>query len=445
MTNFLPSLTAIPYYPMKKLLPFLIAVLLFNLHVTGQHHTRRCATTEVLAQRMAKDPSLALRMQQQEVALQDQLKRNASLNRVQSVITIPVVFHVIYNISAENVSDAQIQSQLDVLNEDFRLLNSDALTSTHPFFCSTADAQIQFCLATKDPNNNVTTGITRTSTTQTEFADFFSEKFTALGGHDNWDPTKYLNIWVCDISSGILGYAQFPSTLASSPDEDGVVIDYEAFGNNIGTASAPYNLGRTAVHEVGHWLNLIHIWGDEDCGNDFVNDTKPAFESNGGCPSFPHNANSSCGSDADGEMYMNYMDYVHDDCMNMFTKGQVTRMRAVLNGVRSGLLSSSACSSTPLTGPALQNCQTTAVQGNTTEAQFGVFPNPNNFTVRFNQETQDLVSINIINMLGETVFKTEAFTNDVLELNLQGLSNGTYYLQMNTGGKLNTSKFFIAK
>jgi hypothetical protein len=132
----------------------------------------------------------------------------------------------------------------------------------------------------------------------------------------------------------------------------------------------------------------------------------------------------------------------------MFTKGQVTRMRAVLNGARSGLLSSSACSSTPLTGPALQNCQTTAVQGNTTEAQFGVFPNPNNgnFTVRFNQETQDLlVSINIINMLGETVFKTEAFTNDVLELNLQGLSNGTYYLQMNNGGKLNTSKFFIVK
>ena len=149
-----------------------------------------------------------------------------------------------------------------------------------------------------------------------------------------------MNIWVCDLSSGLLGYAQFPGGPASS---DGIVCDYAYFGN-IGTATAPFNLGRTATHEVGHYLNLRHIWGDSNCGNDFCNDTPEHNGSNYGCPNYP--STSSCsGNGAYGDMFMNYMDYTDDGCMNMFTQDQKTRMIAAINTYRTGLLTSNACQS----------------------------------------------------------------------------------------------------
>ena len=159
-----------------------------------------------------------------------------------------------------------------------------------------------------------------------------------MGEKDAWNTNDYLNIWVCNLASGLLGFATFPGGNASL---DGVVCDYAYFGN-IGTATPPYNLGRTATHEVGHWLNLYHIWGDSYCGNDYVSDTPEHEESNYGCPSFPHSSNcSSTGSS--GEMFMNYMDYTNDACMYMFTNGQKNRMRATLNTTRSSLLNSQAC------------------------------------------------------------------------------------------------------
>ena len=169
------------------------------------------------------------------------------------VITIPVVVHVVYNNSTENISTAQIQSQIDVLNADFRRTNSDADGT----WSQAADSEIEFCLATVDPNGNATTGITRTSTSVTAFGTNDNMKFNSSGGKDAWPAGEYLNMWVCDISGGILGYAQFPGGSAST---DGVVIDYQYFGT-IGTATSPFDLGRTTTHEVGHWLNLRHIWG----------------------------------------------------------------------------------------------------------------------------------------------------------------------------------------
>jgi hypothetical protein len=148
-------------------------------------------------------------------------------------------------------------------------------------------------------------------------------KYSSRGGSDAVDPARYLNIWVCNLGQNLLGYAQFPG---GNPATDGVVVLYSAFGDE-GTLIPNYNKGRTATHEVGHWLNLRHIWGDATCGNDFVGDTPPHNTSNGGCP--PPDHRSTCAG-TPLEMWMNYMDYTYDGCMYMFTNGQKDRMLAVV-------------------------------------------------------------------------------------------------------------------
>ncbi len=288
-----------------------------------------------------QDPTILERMAQVEAQTQAYIEaqRHLSQQRTSNVITIPVVVHIVYRTSAENLSDAQVQSQIAVLNEDFRRLNANAANTPSLFQSVAADAEIQFCLATRDPLGNSTNGITRTQTTKTSFSVYTDDvKYSSQGGKDAWPTDQYLNIWVCNLGSNILGYAQFPNGGPSATD--GVVIDYRYFGRG-GSAQAPFNGGRTATHEVGHWLNLRHIWGDAQCGDDYVNDTPVQQGPNYGCPTFPK---PSCSNTSD--MFMNYMDYTDDACMNLFTQGQKTRMRAVLapNGFRAGLLTSQGCS-----------------------------------------------------------------------------------------------------
>ena len=199
------------------------------------------------------------------------------------MITIPVVVHVLYNNAIQNISDAQVNSQIDVLNEDFRKLNLDISNLPNVFSALAADCQIQFCLAKRDPNGNATNGIVRKSTTITSFSSNDNIKRSANGGSDPWNTSQYLNIWSGNLGGGLLGYAQFPGGAAAT---DGVVLLYNTVGR-VGTLMAPYNKGRTATHEVGHWLNLRHIWGDANCGSDLVNDTPTQQTSNFGCPTFP--------------------------------------------------------------------------------------------------------------------------------------------------------------
>jgi hypothetical protein len=248
-------------------------------------------------------------------------------------VTIPVVVHVVYNTAAENISDAQIKSQITALNRDYRAKNTDKKKAPAVWRGLVTDANIQFALATKGPDGKATTGITRTQTTKTSFGDDDSVKSSTSGGADPWPSAKYLNLWVCSLGGGLLGYAQFPGGPAAT---DGVVILNTGFGTN-GTAKAPFNRGRTATHEIGHWLNLHHIWGDtQHCeGTDFVDDTPNAQQPNFGKPKFPH---VSCKNGPNGDMFMNYMDYVDDAAMVMFTTGQVSRMTATLDGPRSALV-----------------------------------------------------------------------------------------------------------
>ncbi|WP_317128817.1 GEVED domain-containing protein [Hymenobacter elongatus] len=290
---------------------------------------------EALQAQMEADPSLAQRM----AAIENQTRQfesNPISQRGTALTgTIPVVVHVLYSNSNENVSDAQIQSQIAVLNEDFRKLNSDVNKTPAAFAGLAADAGLQFVLAKRDPSGNATTGIERKSSTKTTWGTADAMKSTSTGGLNAWPAGQYLNLWVCNIGGGILGYAQFPGGAAST---DGVVIGPNYFGRT-GYLSAPFNLGRTATHEVGHWLNLRHIWGDANCGNDLVTDTPTQQTSNGGCPSFPKR---TCGNTTNGDMFMNYMDYTDDACMYMFSTGQSTRMNALFTsgGSRASLLTS---------------------------------------------------------------------------------------------------------
>ena len=247
------------------------------------------------------------------------------------VTVIPVVVHVVYKTNAQNISDAQIQSQIEALNRDFRKTNPDVASLPAVFQPLAADARIEFELATTDPQGNATNGITRTQTNAAGFSDDDSVKSAATGGADAWPADKYLNLWVCQLTDNLLGYAQFPGGPAAT---DGVVILHTAFGTT-GSAAAPFNLGRTATHEIGHWLNLRHIWGDDGTGcngDDFVGDTPNQAGANTGMPAFPR---VTCNNGPNGDLFMDYMDYTDDAGMFVFTSGQVARMQASLDSDRS--------------------------------------------------------------------------------------------------------------
>lgn len=273
---------------------------------------RQCASQEVYEQQVKADPTRVQRMQEIEVFTQTAIRENAG-RLVNGVIEIPVVVNVLYRTTAQNVSLTQINSQIAVLNADFGATNTD-YNNTPSIFQSlrSGNTNIRFVLSQ----------VIRKSTTKTSWSTNDAMKKSSQGGLNPTTPTTHLNIWVCNLSNGILGYAQFPG---GSSATDGVVIDDNAFGTT-GTATAPFNKGRTATHEVGHWANLRHIWGDATCGSDLVNDTPLHNTANYGCPAAGHR--STC-TGTPVEMTMNYMDYTDDACMYMFTLGQKARMQAV--------------------------------------------------------------------------------------------------------------------
>ena len=277
---------------------------------------RGCASHEVLDRQLRENPALATKMAEIEKFTQSAI---TSARLVNGKIEIPVVVNVLYRTTAENISLAQIQSQISVLNKDFNALNSDYNTANNPYSSVRANVGISFVLD----------AVYRKATTKSSWGTADAMKKTTQGGLNPTSPTTKLNLWVCTIGGGILGYAQFPGGSSST---DGVVIDSKYLGNT-GTATYPFNLGRTATHEIGHWMNLRHIWGDATCGTDSVSDTPVHNTANYGVPAVGHR--STC-SGAPLEMYMNYMDYTDDRGMYMFSTGQKTRMNAIfaVGGVR---------------------------------------------------------------------------------------------------------------
>lgn len=328
---------------MKKSIVWLAGVILFSLSCnksstpedntapedeTGIVSQRQCYSYEVLQQQLKDNPGLEARMNEIEEFTRQALA-NPQLYRIgtDGTLELPVWVNVLYKTSAENITAAQIQSQIDVLNEDFAALNSDYISVPNTFQpVRSGDIKIHFVWDASK--------VTRKSTTKSSWRTDDAMKKSNRGGIDPTSPTTTLNLWVCNLSSGILGYAQFPGGNIST---DGVVIDNNAFGRGSSySLYTDFNKGRTATHEIGHYFNLRHIWGDATCGNDQVGDTPLHNAANYGCPAYPHL--STC-SGTPIEMTMNYMDYTNDACMYMFTALQAARMQTTyaVGGPRAGL------------------------------------------------------------------------------------------------------------
>lgn len=318
---------------------------------------QRCAAHEHHLQKLEEDPSFRENRMINEAKLQAFLSN--SNNQRDATITIPVVFQVFHNGDAigsnENLSVSQLQAGLDQLNDDYSRNNSDAGNTPQAFQGLAADTQIQFCIATEDPNGNPTSGVNRyninsiSNINQNACWDpnYVDSRFVVPY---IWDSESYLNIFSlvrlddrdednqC-VDDALLGFAQFPGGPANS---DAAVHAYFTIGSiaNPNPAGGSYGLGRTVTHEVGHWLNLDHVWGNGGCSaanDDLVADTPRQSNPNYGCPNFPQ---VECSSGSNGVMFMNFMDYVDDDCMNMFTQGQGDRMLAAINTYRPNMLNS---------------------------------------------------------------------------------------------------------
>jgi Pregnancy-associated plasma protein-A/Secretion system C-terminal sorting domain len=395
---------------MKGRIIVLLALVFFN-QLSAQD---KCNSYQYLQQEMTKDPLLAARIQQATAFSQQQEGRQAS--RIEgTIMKIPVVVHILYHTPTEKISDAQVANQIAALNKYFRRKNADT-TATPAYFRSlAADCEIEFHLATSDPRKRATSGITRKYTPVTKWTADDKMKLAAEMGTDAWDTKNYLNIWVCNLDK-FAGYATMPGTEAK---KDGLVISYTAFGSGTGE----YSLGKTAVHEAGHWLGLRHLWGDEYCGDDGISDTPKQASYTIGCPS---TVRITCGNSPHGDMYMNYMDFTNDLCMNMFTQGQKARMRAYFEpgGSRYSLMTSAGLDAPLIFDiPLPEEADPKWLRPN-------LYPNPAatemmldlNYDIRWIGKT-----IFVTNLQGQTVMNV-TITSKNQRINISRLQAGVYFL-----------------
>lgn len=332
-------------------------------------------------------------------------------------IKIPVVVHVLYNNTEQNISDEQILSQLKVLNEDFQRQNADTSETLNIFKSVAADCGLQFLFATKDNEGNITHGITRTSTIHGIFGGN-DIHYSAKGGRDAWNTKKYLNIWVCDLPDGTSGIS---STPGSDSLEDGIVIDYKYFGTT-GTLNSSHQKGRTATHETGHWLGLRHLWGNSgNCtDDDGIDDTPKQSGPSSGCEL----AKQSCGT---LNMIQNFMDYTDDICMNIFTSGQKNVMRTVLLNERKSIV---------------ENASTvTNIDEYKTDNRIIFYPNPlKSGTIKI--ETDLRVSYLIItDQIGETIMNNKMESPVIIDAS--GFQPGIYFLQITVDDNRKITKKMI--
>ncbi len=418
---------------------FITIIFIFQSAKTyGQALPQKCATEMYMQQLYAKNPQL-------KKSLIDAENNETNIQRTQAIITIPVVVHVLHRGEPigtnTHITPQQIESQITILNNDFRAQNDDITNVPIVFQSKIGDTKIQFCLATLDPDSNPTSGIVYKQTIQPYFSLDNNVKFDTSGGSNAWPADKYLNIWVCDLRNfngdNLLGFAQFPNGPAET---DGIVVRYEAFGN-VGNVSLPYNKGRTATHEVGHWLNLIHIWGDNVCGNDLVSDTPTQEQANFGnvvngaylCPGFPH---VTCNNGPDGDMYMNYMDYTFDKCMHMFTKGQSNRMNKAIVDYRASFLTTKDLCVPPNISPDTNVVNFELVSNNT-------LLNSINILVIGNLSTD--VEVAVYNTLGQSVLSAtyaKSETATAMKIDLPNLKTGFYYISIFANSKQSKLKFY---
>lgn len=327
----------------KQILLFLFIVFSgFSIPVSGQ---RKCGFDKAIRDAVSRNPELLLRLEKIEkgLSLPPSVPKSLRMDSISGIVTIPVVVHIVLP-DPNAVTDSQVYSQITVLDSDYTVSDPDTSLVPGVWKPIIGNMKLEFCLAQRTPDGRPSNGIDRVVTNQTTFSvnNAASDvKHISTGGADSWGDQDYLNIWVCELSSGYLGVTTLPGLYPD--DEQGVVIEYHAFGT-IGALDPTYNLGRTTTHEIGHYFNLLHPWGigTGSCSpGDYVGDTPPQSGPVYGCPSFPYT--DVCSPNPPGILLSDFMGYVDDDCMHMFTQGQVTRAMASLFTDRVSLLSSPAC------------------------------------------------------------------------------------------------------
>jgi hypothetical protein len=407
---------------MKKIIT-LLAVLCFFTHVNAQ--IRVCVATQHEQWLQQQNPKRAEQRKAYEELLTAFIKNAAThkTTQTQNIIQIPLVVHMVYHSASDSVSVAQILSQIKILNNDYTRQNADTVNTPAAFKSVAAAPMIKFCLAQRDPNGNATTGIEYKKSTTVSWSSNDAVKSASTGGLNAWDPTRYFNIWVCDMQlSGLLAYAEYPTSTVSN--NYGCVVTYNCFGDTL-KAVAPYNKGRVATHEIAKCFNLIDIWGTKSSpsctDSDLCTDTPNQAGLTGGCPTFP--VTDSCTTTAPGIMFMNFMDATNDTCMNMFTADQSLRMLAVLNTAPyNSLTTSNGC--TPLASISTQN----ATQG------VSIYPNPSadgKFIVDIKKDEHAVQHLSVYDVLGNKVFEIKNnMAAGTYDINLSNLSSGTYLVEI---------------
>jgi hypothetical protein len=391
---------------------------------------RECRSFEYQQQLIQNDPSLKTSRQAiEDFVLNQKLNQGSSSARIAGlkIITIPVIVHILYHYPGENISDDLVRSQIAALNRDYRKLNPDTTKIPAEFKALAADCGIEFKLATVDAAGRASTGIIHKYTPVTRWTTDDKIKFSSEMGNDAWDANSYLNIWVGTID--LNGYSSSPGDPA---DKDGIVISNAAFGI---TNSGNYGKGRTAVHEVGHWLGLRHLWGDANCGDDGIADTPKQQTFTSGCPS---TVRISCGNGPYGDMYMDYMDFTNDDCLVMFTEGQKQKMLPLFEpgGPRNSILSSNG-----LGIPVIEQYPLPETSPQWLHVQ--IFPNPvtSELTLNMDYDARWIgKELKVFNVTGQLQMR-KMITSKIQKLDVSNLKLGIYFISAEKEGEKMLQKF----
>ncbi|HEX6846127.1 MAG TPA: M43 family zinc metalloprotease [Chitinophagaceae bacterium] len=325
-----------------------LAVLIFIVTGFQLFGQKTCSMDEYVGKQSRENVFLKENLEQVEAFTRERTNSTSTTQRVMGLpemITVPVVFHILYHTPEQNVDRAMLDRLITALNRDFNKRNSDTSNIPSVFKPYATSMGFEFKIATLDPRGLNTSGVVRKYTPIGYWLSDDKMKFSASYGDDAWDSKSYLNVWICNMKD-VLGYSTLPGM---DPKTDGVVLSFEDLLSHRGTTPGVNDL-RTIVHEAGHWLNLYHIWGESYCGDDKVDDTPKQGSYTPGCP---NGTRVTCSNGPVGDMYMNYMDFTDDVCMNMFTRGQRKRARILFEpgGPRNSILFSKGLNGSTVTIP----------------------------------------------------------------------------------------------